>query len=94
MITTATQANQAPALAFDVGIDWARRQVTATGPLDSTTAALFVEAIRVLRRSSHGPITVDLRGVSRLTAAGMLALDEACSHQNWSGTTLALKVTD
>lgn len=87
-------STQECAAGFEIGIDWAGRQVTVRGPLDSTTAALFVEAVHVLLRTSPGPITVELRTVNRLTAAGMLALHEACRRQNRSGSTIALKLSD
>ena len=94
MTTTTPRPTAETGLAFSVSIDWSTRQVTAAGPLDSITAALLLEAVNVLRRTNPGPITVDLLAVSRLDTAGMLALDEACSQQNWSGSTLALTVTD
>jgi len=94
IVTARSPSGSETATAFGVSLDWASRQVVVAGPVSPATSRQLLEAINVLRRTSPGPLTVDLQAVDRLQLAGMVALDEACGLQNHSGSTLALRITD
>ena len=86
----AATSDFAPAIAFDLDLDFARRYLKPCGEVDAATVPILLDAAKAFMAAAVGDLTIDLAGITFADSALLNALEMIRSDLRAQGAGLWL----